>query len=183
MQVSGSLDGKHHPMVEPISFLTLPPELRNAIYDISLPNNHTFTIGPWRPNTRHMQPPLTMVCKQIRQETLPMFATRNIFQIRATTELARKGGPIQISPSIAALLERLDVFVCPVSTSYKVAITKNTHGIWTWDMDIYRAFHLPSNHVEVWSNWLRILEAHRDEDGHLRSKDLGIMVGLLQSWD
>ena len=164
------------------SFLSLPGELRNAIYDLSLPHSKTYTIGPWRPNTRQMQPPLTMVCKQIRRETLPIFATRNAFQIRASTDCARKTGPVRISPSVADQIQTLEVFVCPFSTAYKVAITRDQQGFWTWNMEIYRAFHLPKNHVEVWSRWLQILEAHRDGDGCLQSRDIHTIVGWLQSW-
>jgi hypothetical protein len=166
-----------------LSFLSLPPEIRNEIYSLSVPSNRTFVIGPWRPNTQRMQPPLTRVCKQMRSETLPMFVARNTFRIRASTEPIKRGGSIMISPFISLLLQDLEVQICPFTETYKVAVTRDLQRIWTWDMDINRAFHLPRNHVEIWTQWLDNLSSHQDEDGHLRSDDLNTMIHWLQKWN
>lgn len=176
------MDVDRYPTSLRLSLLSLPPELRNYIYDLSIPSNKTFVVGPWRPSTRQMQPPLTRCCKQIRSEVLPMFVARNRFEVRPSTDIAREKSSMLISPLISNLLQHLEVNVCPFSTAYKVTIARDLQGIWVWNMQIYRDFHLPKNHVEVWSKWLENLAAHQDDDGCLRSEDLGIMIEWLQSW-
>ena len=183
------MDDHHCPTKSParvtsqLSFLSLPPEIRNHIYDLSVPTSRTFVIGPWRPNTQRMQPPVTRVCKQIRNETLPMFVARNNFRIRASTEHMRENSSMMISPFISLLLHDLEVQICPFTETYKVIITKDLQKIWTWDMEIDRAFHLPRDHVELWTQWLANLSKYQDDDGHLRSGDLNTIIHWLQNWN
>lgn len=180
------MDIEHYPFVSPsqeitrLCFFSLPAEIRNHIYDLSIPSHRTFVIGPWRPNTQRMQPPLTQVCKQIRHETVPMFVAKNTFIMRASTGSVREESSAVISPIISGLLRDLEVQICPFTEKYKVAIARDLEGIWTWDMDIEKAFHLPRNHFEVWTKWLYFLSTHQNDNGQLRSYDLGTMIRWLQ---
>lgn len=60
-------------MKQKTSFLDLPPEIRNTIYELALrlenANNYDYEWYGVRPN----QPVLTQTCRQIRLEALPMF--------------------------------------------------------------------------------------------------------------
>ena len=163
-----------------LGLLSLPAELRNDIYNLSLPKGHKFVIGPWRPNTQHLQPPLTGVCKQIRDETLPMFAAKNCFRLKATTGGSSERDSHFISPTISCFLERIEIEICPYSSAYSVIATKDFHGIWTCH-EGNRAFHLPPNHMEIWTKWLQNLAAHQDDEGSLRCEDLTTMIRWLQN--
>ncbi|KAK4618342.1 hypothetical protein CLAFUW4_12549 [Fulvia fulva] len=72
------------------SFLDLPPEIRNTIYEfaVTCDNDEDCRItacAPW-PNAADrpiqelcMEPALTRTCRQIRHESLPMFYSMNTF--------------------------------------------------------------------------------------------------------
>jgi len=68
-----------------ISFLDLPPELRNRIYELALPlkgRDHPLIItAPHLDQlmTLATQPSVTRLCKQVRAECLPMFYARANF--------------------------------------------------------------------------------------------------------
>jgi hypothetical protein len=176
------IEPQHHAS-EHFPFLSLPAELRNQIYDLSLPHEQTFAIGSWRPNTRPMQPALTQVCKQIRSEALPMFVAKNQFRVKASTDFARRTGSTQISRPISFLLQSLEIEICPYSSTYSLAVVKDLEGIWTCNIESHRAFHLPANHVDFWTRWLDSLSAYQDEDGCLRCKDLSTLIQRLQKWN
>ncbi|KAK5127818.1 hypothetical protein LTR85_004934 [Meristemomyces frigidus] len=68
---------------QPFRFLDLPPELRNRVYD-----DLVVTEAPLLPSAcQHTsrpsaaQPDITRVCRQIRQEALPMFYGLNQFDV------------------------------------------------------------------------------------------------------
>lgn len=163
--------------------LSLPAELRNYIYELSLPDKQTFAVGPWKPITRPMQPPLTRVSKQIRYETLGLFVTKNNFRIRGTTDFQReRESSIGFSPSISHLLQNVAVEICPYSGKYSVAVRKDTDGTWICNVEGNRDFHLPTHHVEFWTMWLNNLSIYKDDDDNIRSKDLESLVKRLQKW-
>lgn len=60
-----------------ISFLDLPPELRDQIYEAALVEKKVCT---GRPGQKFAQPALTRVSRQIREEALPVFYGMNAFQ-------------------------------------------------------------------------------------------------------
>jgi hypothetical protein len=55
-------------------FLDLPPELRNRVYELSMIHYPTKFRGP-------SHPPLPRTCKLLRQEVLPIFYARSIFEL------------------------------------------------------------------------------------------------------
>ncbi|KAK3055317.1 hypothetical protein LTR09_003870 [Extremus antarcticus] len=63
----------------PKTFLDLPAELRNKIYELVLPSNALITIGGGEASH---QPDLTMVNRQFRRETLGLFYARNRLDVR-----------------------------------------------------------------------------------------------------
>lgn len=74
----------------PTRLLTLPAELRNRIYDLALhspnpvvlittPSNITEEVH-WNPPKTTFQPALTRACRQLRKETLPIFASTAVFK-------------------------------------------------------------------------------------------------------
>lgn len=56
--------------------LTLPPELRNKIYDYALVETEPILV-----TTAFTQPPLLRICSQVRSEALPMWYTETYFTI------------------------------------------------------------------------------------------------------
>lgn len=48
-------------------FLELPPELRNYIFMLQFQTFDPFTLG------QPLSPPITTVCRQLRQETISLF--------------------------------------------------------------------------------------------------------------
>ncbi|KAF2437164.1 hypothetical protein EJ08DRAFT_691466 [Tothia fuscella] len=74
----------------PFLFLDLPPEIRNLIYDFSAPSRDRVPLG--LRNTQFPQLPedcsrpdcfaLTQVCRQVREEFLPLYYFRTGFQIK-----------------------------------------------------------------------------------------------------
>lgn len=67
--------------------LELPPELRNIVWEYALPAGKLIEVAQdlrLSPDQNHapFDPPLTLSCNIIREETLPMMYARNIFLIR-----------------------------------------------------------------------------------------------------
>ena len=65
-------------------FLDLPAELRNRIYHLALTRPDTinvtsFDIAKPQFNSSATQPALTQICRQIRNEALPVFYNQNCF--------------------------------------------------------------------------------------------------------
>ncbi|CAK4031010.1 Hypothetical predicted protein [Lecanosticta acicola] len=88
---------------ESSSFLRLPAELRNSIYELVLPQNRTLRVNrhtktnnvgrivaDWHRSfldRQSLQPALLYVCRQTRRETTPMFYLHNSFDVNvAETE-------------------------------------------------------------------------------------------------
>ena len=74
------------------TFLSLPAELRNGIYELALIEvpmipERSILAYTTRPSYERPQkePALTMTCRQIRRETLKIFYERNIFEFRCYT--------------------------------------------------------------------------------------------------
>ena len=85
--------------------LELPPELRNCIYELALPSNLFIAKKSWDHNLRvkdpnykvpgtfytkdfpHIEPALLHACSQIRQEALPIYHSRQNFEIDYTKTL------------------------------------------------------------------------------------------------
>lgn len=65
-------------------FLDLPAELRNRIYHYSVVNERGLV--------RPIQPPITRVCRQLRQEALGIFYARNCFVFTITGALRYPDG-------------------------------------------------------------------------------------------
>ncbi|KAL2358816.1 hypothetical protein BJ546DRAFT_27787 [Cryomyces antarcticus] len=65
------------PVKCPFPFLKLPAELRNVIYNLALVECHTIVMLV-RPMTK--QPALTRVCRQVRNECLPIYYGKNHFR-------------------------------------------------------------------------------------------------------
>ncbi|KAK4574877.1 hypothetical protein LTR86_001719 [Recurvomyces mirabilis] len=63
----------------PPTLVTLPPELRNRIYELVLPVGQVIDILPAY-NEAHQSPPITCVNRQLRRETLPIYYGNNTFQ-------------------------------------------------------------------------------------------------------
>lgn len=61
------------------SLLGLPGEIRNTVYDMILLSPTPLQILD---TSIPVQPPLTMVCHQLRAEALPLFYARNTFSIK-----------------------------------------------------------------------------------------------------
>ncbi|SMR57176.1 unnamed protein product [Zymoseptoria tritici ST99CH_1E4] len=73
-------------------FGKLSPELRNEVYSYLLPQNSTIPLLPSPENGSYpsfegIQPPLTKVCRQIRNETKPMLYGNNKFILPLETHL------------------------------------------------------------------------------------------------
>lgn len=59
-------------------FLRLPPELRNIVYELLVPPNHTGS--PYCLRQGHLKPPILNVNRQLRFECAPVFYHNNTFQ-------------------------------------------------------------------------------------------------------
>jgi hypothetical protein len=72
-------------------FLSLPPELRNEIYRLALtkPGRIWFLCGTHHFD-KHAVPPLLQVCRQIRDEALPIYFGGNSFSFFITLALQHK---------------------------------------------------------------------------------------------
>ncbi|TKA75986.1 hypothetical protein B0A55_03254 [Friedmanniomyces simplex] len=67
---------------EKCRFLTLPPELRNHIYELALVDTNPISI-PWMYMLRSKEPSepsLLRTCHRIRDEALPIFYSSNTFE-------------------------------------------------------------------------------------------------------
>ncbi|KAF2208527.1 hypothetical protein CERZMDRAFT_101276 [Cercospora zeae-maydis SCOH1-5] len=100
-------------------FGKLSPELRNAIYELALTANQLLTIcckgaakGATRDGQTAIQPPLTRVCRQAREESLMMFYHANTFLIVVTGPIYKKRFPIR-DPRVVINMTSL----LPTSTS------------------------------------------------------------------
>ena len=91
----------------------LPPELRNQIYTLAMAlPKHPCTNGG-----EHRDPPLTQVCKEIRQDTLLMFyAVNTIF----TLVFWRKG-TVQ-PPRVARWLNEVDSVRCSAIKKIRICL-------------------------------------------------------------
>ncbi|KAJ9627634.1 hypothetical protein H2203_002846 [Taxawa tesnikishii (nom. ined.)] len=72
-----AINGTHvsiTPASNPSRLLSLPPELRNRIYEYVLTRRHRLL--PWkRQNIYPVEPALTRTCRQMRSEALGVFTT------------------------------------------------------------------------------------------------------------
>jgi len=78
------MDWTFRPKTPRCYLLELPAELRDAIYEFALTSSKatvTFRLDPWQRDTysQALQPPLTRVSRQLRQETLPVYYGSNTF--------------------------------------------------------------------------------------------------------
>lgn len=62
-----------------LTFLDLPPEIRNIIYTLALTESGDNSISICRGSSHLSEPALTRTCNQIRQESLPVFYGTNRF--------------------------------------------------------------------------------------------------------
>ena len=69
-------ESKEHSQIESSGLLKLPAELKESIYDLCLKHEHTIDVSP-----TVQQPALLWTCKQIRQEALGNWCTKNRFNI------------------------------------------------------------------------------------------------------
>lgn len=76
-----AINGTHvsiTPASNPSRLLSLPPELRNRIYEYVLTRRHRLL--PWkRQNIYPVEPALTRTCRQMRSEALGVFYHDNTF--------------------------------------------------------------------------------------------------------
>ncbi|KAK5113603.1 hypothetical protein LTR85_010832 [Meristemomyces frigidus] len=105
---------------EGADFLSLPPELRNRIYELAFtddkPTEHTFSII----HNRLRQAPLTCTGRQIRNESLPMIYSINTIRILVGTayqQAACLKWLEAIGPHIK-LIRRLEIRVCGHANRY-----------------------------------------------------------------
>lgn len=70
------------------TFTDLPPEIRNQIYYLAIPNNETIHVDS---PTKNVIPTVCQLNRQIRSETSPMFLANNKFHasIESTTSLMK----------------------------------------------------------------------------------------------
>lgn len=90
------------------SFMRLSPELRNLIYEYALANRYAVTL-----QDSQVEHSLTKVCRQIRQETLPMYFGRTRFNAHLDdgpmTPLARL---LQaLDPELVLAVEEINIWV------------------------------------------------------------------------
>lgn len=74
----------------PCYLLSLPPELRNRIYQLALVKYPHIEVVTFRYCTVARQPPLTRTCRQIRNESLLMFHQLNTFRFILHRNYTRK---------------------------------------------------------------------------------------------
>lgn len=93
----------------PASLLTLPPELRNIIYEESLVYGTQLSL---RPKDRAWSSPLLEVCTKIRAESSKLFYARNTFYYSAYGMKAQRALPIllkSLGPMACLVLRRLEI--------------------------------------------------------------------------
>lgn len=73
---------------QPFRLLDLPPELRNRIYDYTIPENSTIELAPIRQSISGYQS-ITAASRQLRAEVLPTFYAQSTLQLN----LLWKGSP------------------------------------------------------------------------------------------
>ena len=108
-------------------FLSLPPEIRNHIYDLTLPSfpqKHIYII---QSAANLAQPALTRVNKQLRAETLSYYYSCNHFQIYTSGSLYAVHWLKSIGSCNRKCIRRLTI--CSwVGTRYVLDELKN-HGV------------------------------------------------------
>ncbi|KAK4960057.1 hypothetical protein LTR10_002948 [Elasticomyces elasticus] len=80
--------------------LDLPPELFLHICRYAVPSKMKFGLGTTGNGPMIMQPPITRVCRILREELLPMFYTNNIFTYTDGSPTSRR---------LTSFLERIPV--------------------------------------------------------------------------
>ena len=79
----------------------LPAELRNKIYDELIPTGLEYSLHP---GDRQWIPEICRVCRLLRQESLPIWRSSNIFTIRSGTIVSCKP-ECELAPGVMAHLE------------------------------------------------------------------------------
>ncbi|KAK4503289.1 hypothetical protein PRZ48_006717 [Zasmidium cellare] len=77
-------------------FMNLPPELRNRIYEFAVIDSKPIDLvepdptrkSRCRRSNKTVQPPLTLVCRQLRHEVLPIFYALNTFKVTVCANTA-----------------------------------------------------------------------------------------------
>lgn len=71
----------------PFRFLDLAPELRNRIYDFAVPQGKKYISRRVSINGARPPPAICRTCVQLREETLPIWRSMNVFVFRYSKEV------------------------------------------------------------------------------------------------
>lgn len=103
--------------------MSLPPELRNRIYNLVLVQNGTISVHLPKPDISRLekvvkQPALLKVCKTVREEALPVFYGANRFTVNHLfyREVPRELEVVErwlgaIGPEKRAMLRQFDAYL------------------------------------------------------------------------
>ena len=103
------------------AFLSIPPELRNRIYQYVLIEEPYIDINTSAEEKEGAQPALTRTCHQIRDETLPVLFGRNTFRF------SLRGQSFNFGPVTASLhrLVNVQIAFCTHGTYYHLHLDKH----------------------------------------------------------
>ncbi|KAK5107604.1 hypothetical protein LTR62_000998 [Meristemomyces frigidus] len=150
------------------SLLTIPPELRNDILQQVLIDTKVILIQSAPTREEPLEPPLLFVCKQLRNEGLPIFYGANTFQAYACTTFQ----------FLARLPRDTMRLVRRVRSNFYVGM--NEHELrWTCRDDWMRVCSRINLFMRILEDGLKSLDGH-----HLRKDDvLGLIyLGRQEAW-
>ena len=104
----------------PFRLLELPAEIRNYIYELALVEDSPIVIDPALKKAQASQPPLIRVSRQIRQETLSLFYSKNTFEFDISSKgyNAEEGHSLWIPASQVSHLTQILVRRCQHEGTY-----------------------------------------------------------------
>jgi len=174
------------PAHRPLTFLALPPEIRNAIYHLLLTHNHAISapsyhqLSPTTPTPLNIHPALLRTCTQIHTEALPILYGSNRFQahpslLTGMTFALDATRPI-ISARVVALIRRFHLRVrLDCDPNYgEEALVRAFSGVEELQVEVFQASYGNSD--------FRVLELFKGIRGVGRARVFGSVAAEFAGW-
>ncbi|KAF2774118.1 hypothetical protein EJ03DRAFT_466 [Teratosphaeria nubilosa] len=113
--------------------LELAAELRNNIYELAVQESDAIDINPDVAPKRHAEPALSMTCRQIRRESLPLFYDVNVFSYQWQPRTLSRT-PKSLIANMSNM-KHLELHVCRHENHYELHLHG---GVWELSVRIER---------------------------------------------